>query len=372
MDKVLYSKPSMGELELELTLDALRNGWGSNCYDYIIQFENAFSLHLDVPFSVATSSCTGALQLGLAGMGIGPGDEIILAETNWIATVAPIIHLGATPIFVDIDPENWCINPSMVEKAITNKTRAIIATHLYGNLCNMDHLLDIGHKYSIPIIEDAAQAIGSVWKGKKAGSMGKFGTFSFHGSKTISTGEGGMFVTSDPVLFENVLTLANHGRSKKEIRQFWPKLIGYKFKMSNLQAAIGCAQLKRIDELVSRKREILSLYREKLCVSDEISMNPDYPEIINGAWMPTIVFGTKSGVSREILLNALRSSNIDARPFFYPLSSLPMFEKKPENINAWSIPDRAINLPSYHDMTSQDLNRVCSTLNQIFKKYIYK
>src|SRR5690606_32765347 len=164
------------------------------------------------------------------------GDEVILADTNWIATAAPTVHLGATPVFVDILPDSWCIDPAAAERAITPRTKAIVATHIYGNVCEMDTLLKLADLHGVPLIEDAAEAIGSAWRGRPAGSMGLFGTFSFHGTKTITTGEGGMFVTNDPALFERVLTLSNHGRAKGQSKQFWPDMVGFKYKMSNIQA----------------------------------------------------------------------------------------------------------------------------------------
>jgi perosamine synthetase len=226
----------------------------------------------------------------------------------------------------------------------------------------MDRLLAIGQKYDIPVIEDAAEAIGSVYYGKRAGSMGKFGSFSFHGTKTLTTGEGGMFVTNDPELYETVLTLSNHGRSKKQTKQFWPDMVGFKYKMSNIQAAIGCAQMERIDELIRRKREILRYYRDNLGSLSGISMNPEPEETINGAWMPTIVFDKQTGVTREKLQSLFKSENIDARVFFHPLSSLSMFEDKEVNINSWNIPLRSINLPSYHDLSNQDIKRVAQEI----------
>jgi len=161
-ERILYTKPSITELEVAYATDAARNGWGEQCYAYINRFEQVFREHLGVQYSIATSSCTGALHLGMAAMGIGPGDEVIMADTNWIATAAPIVHLGAKPVFVDILPDSWCINPQLAEAAITPRTKAIIAVHLYGNLCDMNRLLAIGEKYGIPVIEDAAEAIGSV------------------------------------------------------------------------------------------------------------------------------------------------------------------------------------------------------------------
>ena len=363
--RILYTKPSITELEVRYAADAAANGWGERCYEYIERFENLFKTHIGVKHVIATSSCTGALHMGLAALGIAPGDEVILAETNWIATVAPVVHLGATPIFVDILPDSWCIDPKLAEAAITPRTKAIIATHLYGNLCDMDRLLAISEKHGISIIEDAAEAIGSIYHGKRAGSMGKFGTFSFHGTKTLTTGEGGMFVTNDDFLYEKVLTLSNHGRARSQAKQFWPDMVGFKYKMSNIQAAIGCAQMERVDELVQRKRDILVFYREQLEKLPGVRMNPESPGTVNGAWMPTVVFAPETGITREKLQAAFAAENVDARVFFWPLSSLSMFEDKRENIIAWDIPRRAINLPSYHDLSHYELDRVVSAIKVI-------
>ena len=356
--RVLYTKPSITELEVGYATDAAANGWGDRCYEYINRFEEMFKEHLGVKYAIATSSCTGALHIGMAALGIGPGDEIILADTNWIATVSPIVHLGAKPIFVDILEDSWCLDPELVEQAITPRTKAIVAVHLYGNLCDMNRLLAIGAKYGIPVIEDAAEAIGSVYHGKRAGSMGTFGAFSFHGTKTLTTGEGGIFVTNDADLYERVLTLSNHGRARGQTKQFWPDMVGFKYKMSNIQAAIGCAQIERIEGLTRRKREIFHYYCAQLATLPGITMNPEPPNIVNGAWMPTVVFSEESNISREQLQAAFAAENIDARVFFWPLSSLPMFEDRQENILAWNIPGRAINLPSYHDMTTLEQNRI--------------
>jgi len=300
--------------------------------------------------------------MGLAALGIGPGDEVILADTNWIASAAPITYLGATPVFVDILPDTWCINPAKAEAAITHRTRAIIAVHLYGNLCDMDALLAIGRRHGIPVVEDAAEAIGSVWHGKRAGSMGTFGTFSFHGTKTVTTGEGGMFVTQDDVLYEKVLTLSNHGRTRGQRKQFWPDMVGFKYKMSNVQAAIGCAQMERIDELIARKREIFQCYRDRLGAVQNIGMNPEPPGTQNGFWMPTLVFARETGITRGMLQAAFADENIDARVFFWPLSSLPSFEPARQNKTAYDLPGRTINLPSYHDISAAELDRVIDVL----------
>jgi perosamine synthetase len=360
--RIHYTKPSITELEVRYATDAAANGWGEKCYEYINLFQDAFKDHLGVKYAIATSSCTGALHMGMAALGIGPGDEVIIADTNWIATASPIVQLGAIPVFVDILPDSWCLDPEAVEMAITPRTKAIVAVHLYGNLCEMDKLLAIGNSHGIPVIEDAAEAIGSVYHGKRAGSMGAFGAFSFHGTKTLTTGEGGMFVTSDPKLYEHVLTLSNHGRARGEAKQFWPHMIGFKYKMSNIQAAIGLAQMHRIGELIDRKRDIFRGYLDRLADQPGVRLNPEDPGTVIGAWMPSAIFELPTGVTREKLQKGFAAENIDARVFFYPLSSLPMFHERPENRHAWDIPKRAINLPSYHDITSYEQDRVVAVI----------
>lgn len=364
--RIPYTKPSITDLEIRYATDAATNGWGERCYEYIGRFEQAFREHLGVKHAIATSSCTGALHMGLAALGIGPGDEVILADTNWIATAAPITYLGAKPVFVDILPDTWCIEPDLAEQAITPKTRAIIATHLYGNLCEMKDLLAIGDRYGIPVIEDAAEAIGSIYHGKRAGSMGRFGTFSFHGTKTITTGEGGMFVTNDDALYEHVLTLSNHGRSRKQTKQFWPDMIGFKYKMSNIQAAIGCAQMERIEELTTRKREIFQAYADYLLKLPGVSMNPEKPGTINGYWMPTAVFATETGVTREKLQAALAEENIDGRVFFWSLSRIGLFNNHETGKYSRDISSRAINLPAYHVMSLDEQKRVVAVISNLF------
>lgn len=364
MKRIVYTKPSITDREIAYATDAAANGWGERCYDYIIKFEAAFAAHLGVTYAIATSSCTGALHMGLSALGVGPGDEVILADTNWIASAAPITHLGATPVFVDIDPVSWCIDPQKAEAAITPRTKAILAVHIYGNLCDMDRLLALGERHGIPVIEDSAEAIGSIWRGRRAGSMGAFGAFSFHGTKTVTTGEGGMFVTNDSALYEKVLTLSNHGRARGQTKQFWPDEVGFKYKMSNIQAAIGLGQIERIDELIAGKRRIFEHYA-KAFAGLPLAMNPEPPHTTNGLWMPTLVFDKDSGITRETLQAAFAARNIDARVFFHPLSSLPMFEARPKNIHAYDIPSRAINLPTYHDMTEDELGSVIDVVRSL-------
>ena len=369
--RIYYTKPSITEKEVEYATDAARNGWGEKCYEYIYRFEEMFRNFAGTKYAIATSSCTGAMHMGLAALGIKPGDEVILADINWIATAAPITYLGATPVLVDILSDSWCIDPERAEEAITPNTKAIIATHLYGNLCDMDRLREIGKRHNIPIIEDAAEAIGSRWHGNHAGSMGAFGTFSFHGSKTMTTGEGGMFVTNDPDLYETVLTLSNHGRARGQTKQFWADMIGFKYKMSNIEAAIGCAQMERIDELVAGKRRVFEHYAKAL--SDlPLSMNLEPEGTVNGYWMPTIVVDESVSFDRKKLLDTFMAENVDGRIFFWPLSSMSGFQSRPDNINSYNIFDRALNLPSYHDLSGENQDRVIALIVRELGKVLGK
>ena len=196
--------------------------------------------------------------------------------------------------------------------------------------------------------------------------MGKFGTFSFHGSKTLTTGEGGMFVTNDVNLYERVLILSNHGRSRDQKRQFWPDMVGFKYKMSNIQAAIGCAQMERIEELLKRKREILATYKNELTCLPGVTMNPEPLGTTNGGWMPTIVFSRETGVTRDKLQAAFAGENIDARVFFWALSGMDCFKTLKKNKNSWDIPNRAINIPSYHEIKADQIKRVIDIIYKVY------
>ncbi|MFC1780896.1 DegT/DnrJ/EryC1/StrS family aminotransferase [Planctomycetota bacterium] len=362
MRKIFYAKPSVTELEINYVTDAIKNGWADQCYDYIKRLQSSFCDYLDSKHSLATSSCTGALHIAFAALGIKEGDEVIVPDITWIASVAPLVYLKAKPVFVDVLPDSWCIDPEKIERAITKKTKAILAVHLYGNLVEMDAVLEIARKYSLAVVEDAAEALGSEYKNQKAGSIADFGVFSFHGTKTVTTGEGGMLVTNRQDLFDEANIMADHGRDPSINKIFWMERIGYKYKMSNLQAAMGCAQIERADELVNKKREVFNWYQEYARNIPYLSWNLEPAYTKNSFWMPTIIFDNSYKIERDDLIQKMIAENICVRPFFYPLSSLPMFEDKEESKISYSIYNRGINLPSYFDLTCDDVRYVCEKL----------
>lgn len=365
-ERIPVAKPSITDLEIEYVDDAIRNGWGPKCYDYIYRFEDQFSKYLGVEHALAASSCTGAIHIALMALGVKAGDEVILPDITWIASVEPVLYIGAKPVFVDVLPDTWCIDPDRFRAAITPRTKAVIPVHVYGNLCEMDEILAIAGEHGIRVLEDAAEGLGSEYKGRKAGSIGDAAVFSFHGTKTLSTGEGGMLVTNDPAVNGRSRILNDHGRDPKDNKTFWMREYGYKYKMSNLQAAMGCAQIERADELIDKKRENFNWYRELLtgmpCV-----VNPEQPYANNSYWMPTAVFDASLDIDRDGLIAYLKRLNIDSRPFFYPLSSLPMFERREENTVANSIYARGINLPSHHGLNRSDAEHVVAEIRNFIE-----
>lgn len=361
--KIPINKPSITALEIEYVNDAVSNGWGEKCYDYIYRFQNDFAAYQGSSFALATSSCTGAIHLALMALGVKAGDEVIVPDITWIASVEPVLYIGATPVFIDVLEDSWCIDPAKIEEAITPKTKAIIPVHLYGNVCDMEAIMDIAKKYNLVVLEDSAEGLGSEFKGRKAGSIGHAGVFSFHGTKTMTTGEGGILVTDSEEVFEKAKVLNDHGRNPKdpENKMFWMRDYGYKYKISNLQAALGCAQISRIEELVDKKRKIFSWYK-KLLKGLPCVINPEPENIKNSYWLPTIIFDRAISFDRAAFFELCKENGIDSRPFFFPLTLLPMFEEKPENIVAYDLYKRGINLPSFHDMEYKDVQRICKLI----------
>ena len=253
MKPIFMAGPWITEHEIKTVEDAMRNGWYENAYHYVETFQKEFAKYHDRKYGIMTPNCTTSIHLLLTALGVESGDEVIVPECTWIATAAPITYLGAKPVFCDIEKENWCLDPRSVEKSITKKTKAIIVVDLFGNMPLMDELLEISKKYNIPLVEDSAEAVGSKYKGIRAGKFGIGSVFSFHRTKTITTGEGGMLLIDDDKLYERCMFLRDHGRVSGI--PYYNSEVTYKYMPFNVQAALGYAQFQRIDELVAKKRE---------------------------------------------------------------------------------------------------------------------
>ena len=365
MNKIPINKPSITQLEIDCVHDAITNGWGSKCYDYIFKFEDAFKQYQNSNYAVATSSCTAAIHLGLLALGVTKDDEVIIPEITWIASASPILYIGAKPVIVDVLEDSWCIDPKKIEAAITPKTKAILIAHIYGNVCEMDEILTISKKHNLKIIEDAAEGFGSEYKGRKCGSIGDIGVFSFHGTKTITTGEGGMLICNNEEVYKKVRVLNDHGRNPEdpENKPYWMRNYGYKYKISNLQAALGYAQTLRAKELVETKIKIFNWYKD-LLANEGLMMNASNSDVVNSYWMPTVLLPKNKALKREDFFEICKENGVDSRPFFYPLSSLPMFTKVESNIISYDIYHRGINLPSFNDISFEEVTKVVELLKE--------
>ena len=376
MDRIPVAGPSITQKEIEYVTDAVTNAWYGNANMYHGRFEAAFAAYVGRKYAMALPSCTAALHLALAGLDLKPGDEVVVPETTWIATSAPISYVGAQPVFADIDPHSWCLDAASFETAISARTRAVIPVDLYGNLPDMDAIVELASARGIAVIEDAAEAIGSESRGRKAGSFGLASTFSFHGSKTLTTGEGGMLVTDDEPLYRRCLQLRDHGRAAGG-KMFWNVEVAYKYKLSSMQAALGLAQLERIDELIARKREIFGWYQKALEGFEGITLNSEAASIKNTYWMVTAIVDERFGLSKEELIAALGQEGIDSRPFFYPLSSMPAYASWPQaqgarsrNRVAYNLSPRGVNLPSALSLTQEKVRYVCDRLRRILARQL--
>ncbi|MBL8718374.1 MAG: DegT/DnrJ/EryC1/StrS family aminotransferase [Myxococcales bacterium] len=369
--RVPVAGPSIGSLEEELVLEAVRHGWYENAGLYPDRFERAFAERHGVRHAFSLPSCTAGLHLALAALDLGPGDEVIVPELTWIATAAPVVYVGATPVFADVDEADWCIDPAAVEACISSRTRAIIAVDLYGAVCDMKALRGLSERHGLALIEDAAEAVGSRRDGRMAGSLGDVGVFSFHGSKTMTTGEGGMLVTDRDDIAYRVRVLRDHGRDPGD-RWFWNREVGFKYRMGALPAALGLAQLQRLDELVEQKRRIFSWYAEALADVPGVSLNVERPTVHQSYWMTTLLLDRRHRLRKEALYAGLSALGIDVRPFFHPLSELPAFAHLSEaraahrrNHVAYDVSSRGINLPSALSLTRADIERVARAVKLV-------
>lgn len=360
--------PSITEREGELAREAALTAWGPGHYAFNARFEAMMAAHVGVAYAASLPHATSGLHLALAAAGIGPGDEVIGPDVTWIASMAPVSYVGADPVFVDILPDTWCLDPAAVEAAITPRTKAIIGVDLYGSMCDWQRLRKIADRHGLVLIEDAAEALGSTYHGRPAGSFGDMAVFSFHGSKTITTGEGGMIVTDDATLFARIQKLRDHGRPPGD-RFFQNDEVAFKYKMSAVQAALGIAQMERLDALIAQKRQIFQWYADRLAGLKGIRLNAEPPHVRNSYWMVTVVPEDAAGPDKFALQAALAERRIDSRPFFSRLTTLAAYSDRPEN--ARFLPDRpqgelmarnGLNLPSGYNMTEALVDRVCAAL----------
>lgn len=353
------SKPSISETALRYVNDALKSGWVSSIGEYISRFEDTFAEYCDCDYAVAVSNGTVGLHLSLVALGIGANDEVIVPDLTFIATSNAVTYTNAKPVFVDVDRKTYCIDIDSVKNSITSRTKAIIPVHLYGHPANMPALLSLAAENNLFLIEDAAEAHGASIDGRKVGSFGDCGVFSFYGNKIITCGEGGIITTNDYDLAQRLRFLRDHAMSSSQ--RYWHTEIGYNYRMTNLQAALGLSQLEEIDNFLQIREAQLDRYRSNLNgLSIELNPTSSFQSV---NWLTCGLFLGVGRESRDLLIKLMRSKGVDLRPFFHPLSTLPMY-KDEEIFNPVSnfLSENGFNLPTYIGLDNCDIDYICTSL----------
>lgn len=356
-------QPTLNGRVKEYVIDCLDSTWISSKGKYIQKFEELFAEKIQVKHATTVSNGTVALHLALVALGIGPGDEVIAPTLTYIASVNAIVYTGATPVFVDSVRDTWQMSPEDVKRKITPKTRAIMAVHLYGHPCDMDALMIVAKEHDLFVIEDCAEAFGSLYKGVPVGGFGHISTFSFFGNKTITTGEGGMVVTNDQTLYQRAVHFKGQGLAAH--RQYWHDVIGYNYRMTNICAAIGLAQLEQSDEFIAKKIAISKWYRDGLD-GLPVEVHGQYGDVKHSYWMVSIL--VEQPVQRDALREHLSVSGIETRPLFYPVHTMPMYSDKFQRYPvAEDLGWRGINLPSWPGLQKENIDYITKEIRSYLK-----
>ncbi len=363
--KIPVCEPSIGDDELALVTEAVKSGWVSSRGKFIEEFESLFSNYCETKYGIAVSSGTAAIHLALACIGVKEGDEVIIPSLTMIATAYAAMYLGAKPVPVDSEKRTWNIDPAKIEEGLSDRTKAIVVVHLYGHPCDMDPILEIAEKHGLYVIEDAAEAHGAEYKGKKTGGLGHIGCFSFYANKIITTGEGGMIVTNDQEIAEKAKMLRDMAFEKD--RRFWHRHLGYNYRMTNLQAALGVAQMKKIDQFVEARRRCARIYNELLSEIKGITTPPEEKWAKNVYWMYSILIEKDFGLSRDRLMEILlQKYGIETRTFFYPIHSQPIYLEKYGPCDpcpvAEELSQKGINLPSGNRLREETIEYVVNAI----------
>jgi len=359
------SKPLIGPREKELVLQALDSGWVSSIGKYIDEFETNFARYCGTRFALTVSNGTTGLHLALASLGVGPGDEVIVPDLPFVATANAVAYTGATPVLADIDPDTLCLDPASVKSKLSPRTRAIMPVHLYGHPADMDALNEIADASGIAVVEDAAEAHGAEYRGRRVGSLSRCAVFSFYGNKVITTGEGGMLTTDDPDLYRRARRLRDHAMSPE--RRYFHEERGYNYRLTNLQAALGVAQLERIDDFLSRRAEIMNWYHAEIPTSAEVRLNRVKNWARSAFWMVCLEVDWFDEKRRDAFMQALKARGVDSRPYFCTMSSLPMYRQAPLPVAARKA-QIGLNLPSFYELTKSDVRRIGADVNDILKE----
>ncbi len=366
-DFIPVCEPNLGGRELEYVTKAVSGGWISSSGSYVGEFEREFAKYLGVPYAVTTTSGTTALHLALVAAGIGPGDEVIIPAFTMIASAFAVCYTGAKPVFVDSDVSNWNIDPSLVAAKVTKNTKAIMPVHVYGHACDMDELQKIADAHGLLVIEDAAEAIGSFYKGRKCGALGDLNCFSLFANKLITTGEGGMVVARDDRFIERLRYYKNLCFPLDGSRRYVHDEIGFNYRMPNVLAAIGLAQLERADFYLECRRSNAARYNARLLGQKGITIPPEAPWTSSSYWMYSILIGDDFGMTRDEVMTRLKAAGIETRSFFVSMHRQPALAKYGCDVSGqYPVTDElartGLYLPSTSGLTDAQIARIVKEL----------
>ena len=316
---------------------------------------SAFASYCGTEFAVAVSNGTTGLHLALAALDIGPGDEVIIPDLTFVATANAVAYTGATPVLADVDPDSLCIDPASVESLITSRTKAIMPVHLYGHPADMDALATIAKARNLILIEDAAEAHGAEYKGRRVGGLGQCGVFSFYGNKIVTTGEGGMLTTNDRAFYLRAKHLRDHAMSAE--RRYFHEERGFNYRITNLQAALGVAQMERIDDFLRRRAEIMAWYNSAIPTTENVRLNRVRNWAKSSYWMVCLEVDWFDEERRRLFMDELKKQGVDTRPYFCTLSSMPMYKQTPQPVSLLKA-QTGLNLPIFFDLTQKDVQRI--------------
>jgi perosamine synthetase len=360
--RIPWARPEFWGKEQEHVLDALSSTWISGG-PYVEHLERDIAGYCGVQHAISATNGTAAIHMAYLALGVGPGDEVILPGFGFMAAANIALHVGAQPVFAEVDPSTWCATADTMASCITPRTRLIVPIHTYGNLCPMDDLLELSRVKAIRVMEDAAESFGSAWNKRKCGTFGVCGTLSFHATKTIATGEGGMVLTDDAELYERMWLYRNHG---VKTRRYWHELAGHNFRMTNLQAAIGCAQFEALGKIIPARKRMDTEYRKALVGLDGVTFQLFQEEVAPVVWAIAVRLDPAAfPQGRDAVISQFAEVGIETRPGFYSASQLShLYQSRPLPI-CDALASQIISLPSYPTISEEDLHDVCNVLSRL-------
>jgi perosamine synthetase len=367
LHRISVLEPLLGGNELEYVTECIKTNWISSQGKYVQKFEDEIMRYTGAKYALAVSNGTSALHLALVALGIQAGDEVIVPDITFGATLNAVILAGGIPVIVDVDRQSWNISSEKIKESITSKTKAIMPVHIYGAPCEMPEIMEIAATNKLLVIEDCAEALGSSISNKHVGTFGDAGTFSFFGNKVITCGEGGAVIFNDESSYNRAKILRDHGMTPG--KRYWHDVVGFNYRLTNLQAAVGCAQFEQLPDFREKRKLLFSWYEKHLLPSGYFDVQVYNKDYRSSYWLFTVLINKNCSIERDLLINKLAKKGIDSRPVFYPMSRMPPFLEYPTNLDGTgeTISSKGISLPTSVYLTEDDVIKISKRIIECIK-----